>query len=153
MTLDIVDSKGQVVRSINGAVPPAGRAGGAGRAGEAGQAGGAGQARGAGQAGGGGQAGGAGGRGDTRGGAEGEAAPNEADEEGGGRGRPQTANMSPGVQRFTWDLQSQPVVNFPGMVLWGATPNGQPVLPGPLQALRTVDGPALRAPSALRKNP
>src|SRR5262249_8878746 len=111
MTLDILDSRGQVVRSINGAVPPAGRAGGAGRAREAAQGGQAGQA----------------GRGQTgtpagRGGAEGEAAPNE-EEEGGGRGRPQTANMSVGVQRFSWDLQSQPVVNFPGMVLWGATTN------------------------------
>ncbi|OLC78071.1 MAG: glycosyl hydrolase [Acidobacteria bacterium 13_1_40CM_4_65_8] len=138
MTLDIVDSKGQVVRSINGAVPPAGRAGGAGRAGEAGGAGGAGQA---------------GGRGDTRGGAEGEAAPNEADEEGGGRGRPQTANMSPGVQRFTWDLQSQPVVNFPGMVLWGATTNGPTVLPGTYQARLTVDGKALAQPFAVKKHP
>ena len=27
-----------------------------------------------------------------------------------------TANMSPGVQRFNWDLQSQPVVSFPGVV-------------------------------------
>ena len=148
MTLDIVDGKGQVVRSINGAVPPerAGGAGGAGRAGRAGEAG-----RGAG---GGGRAVG---RGDTGAGAaatEPEAAAEAGNEdEGGGRGRPPTANMSPGVQRFTWDLQSQPVVSFPGMVLWGATTNGPTVLPGTYQARLTVDGKALSQPVTVKKHP
>ena len=61
--------------------------------------------------------------------------------------------MSPGVQRFTWDLQSQPVVNFPGMVLWGATTNGPTVLPGTYQARLTVDGKALAQPFAVKKHP
>jgi photosystem II stability/assembly factor-like uncharacterized protein len=113
MTLDILDGRGQLVRSFNGAVPPAEGRGGRGR---------------------------------------GEAA---ADEEGGGRGRggPPTANMSPGVQRFTWDLQSQPVVSFPGMVLWGATTNGPVVLPGAYQARLTVDGRSLTQPITVRKHP
>jgi hypothetical protein len=74
-------------------------------------------------------------------------------DEGGGRGRPPTANMSPGVQRFTWDLQSQPVVSFPGMVLWGATTNGPTVLPGTYQARLTVDGRTLTQSFAVKKHP
>jgi hypothetical protein len=77
----------------------------------------------------------------------------EQDEEGGGRGRPQTANMSPGVQRFNWDLQAQPVVSFPGMVLWGATTNGPTVLPGAYQARLTVDGKTLSQPFTVKKHP
>src|SRR5207247_3842076 len=131
-----------------GAVPPerAGGAGGAGRAGRAGEAG-----RGTG---GGGRAVG---RGDTGAGAaatEPEAAAEAGNEdEGGGRGRPPTANMSPGVRRCTWDLQSQPVVSFPGMVLWGATTNGPTVLPGTYQARLTVDGKALSQPVTVKKHP
>ena len=33
----------------------------------------------------------------------------------------------------TWDLNSQPVVAFPGMILWGATTNGPMVLPGSIR--------------------
>lgn len=51
--------------------------------------------------------------------------------------------MAPGVQRFSWDLQSEPVVSFQGMVLWGATQNGPIVLPGTYQARLTVNGRAL----------
>ena len=36
----------------------------------------------------------------------------------------------PGVNRYTWDLNSTGVVTFPGMILWGATQNGPAVLPG-----------------------
>jgi hypothetical protein len=61
--------------------------------------------------------------------------------------------MSPGVQRFTWDLQSQPVVSFPGMVLWGATTNGPTVLPGTYQARLTVDGRSLTQPMTVKKHP
>jgi hypothetical protein len=61
--------------------------------------------------------------------------------------------MSPGVQRFNWDLQSQPVVSFPGMVLWGATTNGPTVLPGAYQARLTVDGKTLSQPFTVKKHP
>jgi hypothetical protein len=57
------------------------------------------------------------------------------------------------VQRFNWDLQSQPVVSFPGMVLWGATTNGPTVLPGAYQARLTVDGKTLSQPFTVKKHP
>src|SRR5262245_24875376 len=145
MTLDILDGRGQVVRSVDGAVPPAERAGGAGRAGEAGRAGVAGQQAAAAP------------RTDTSAGAaageQGAAAEAGNEEEGGGRGRPVTANMSAGVQRFSWNLQSQPVVSFPGMVLWGATQNGPTVLPGSYQARLTVDGKTFTQPFTVKKHP
>src|SRR6185369_3103940 len=75
------------------------------------------------------------------------------EEEGGGRGRPQTISMAAGVQRFTWDLQHAPVTPFPGMVLWGATTNGPLALPGTYQARLTVDGPAFTQPITVKKHP
>jgi hypothetical protein len=61
--------------------------------------------------------------------------------------------MAAGVQRVTWDLQSVPVVSFPGMVLWGATTNGPAVLPGTYQARLTVDGQVQTQPFAVKKHP
>ncbi len=118
MTLDILDGRGQTVRSFKGAVPQEGR----GRSGR------------------------------------GDAPPSptgEDEEEGGGRGRgaPPTANMSAGVQRFNWDLQTEPVKTFQGMVLWGATQNGPLALPGTYQARLTVDGKTLTQPFAVVKHP
>jgi photosystem II stability/assembly factor-like uncharacterized protein len=146
MTLDILDSRGQVIRTVDGALPPAEGRGGRGRSDQPA------------------------GRGTapaanpparattteaatTTPPAEPGAAPLSDDEEGGGRGRPVTANMSAGVQRFNWNLQSQPVVTFPGMVLWGATQNGPTVLPGNYQARLTVDGKTFTQPFTVKKHP
>jgi photosystem II stability/assembly factor-like uncharacterized protein len=144
MTLDILDGTGQVVRSYNGVLrpaqgrgdasrgsaetePPSGRAGSGGQRGRSAQAG--------------------EGRGEAPAGAE-------EEQEGGGRGGPPTtASMATGVQRVTWDLQAQPVVSFPGMVLWGATTSGPTVLPGTYQARLTVDGRTLTQPFSVRKHP
>ena len=134
MTLEILDGRGQVVRSWDGSVPkePAGGQKSDGAPAQ-GQAGGRGE----------------GGRVETP-----TPTGETEDEEGGGRGRgPQTANMAVGVHRFAWDLQSQPVVTFPGMVLWGATQTGPLVLPGSYQARLTVDGRALAQPFAVTKHP
>jgi photosystem II stability/assembly factor-like uncharacterized protein len=49
---------------------------------------------------------------------------------GGFGGGPPAATMTVGLNRFAWDLNSTPVVSFPGMILWGATQNGPMVLPG-----------------------
>jgi hypothetical protein len=137
MKLEILDSKGQVVRTFEGAVPGAGRGGRGGPAGDAADTG---------------RTGGAGRAGETGRGQE----QSQADEEeGGGRGRggPQTATMAAGMQRFTWDLQSQPVVNFPGMVLWGATQNGPIVLAGTYTARLTVDGKTQTQSFTVKKHP
>ena len=152
MKLEILDSKGQVVRTFEGAVPGAGGRGrgrGAtdGRAeavpgGRAAETGGRAEAA-------------PGGRAAEAGRGGNEEQPQTEDEEGGGRGRggPQTATMAAGMQRFTWDLQSQPVVNFPGMVLWGATQNGPIVLPGTYTARLTVDGKTQTQSFTVKKHP
>jgi len=66
---------------------------------------------------------------------------------------PQTASMAAGLQRFTWDVRHEPVVNFPGMVLWGATTNGPMALAGSYQARLTVDGKPQTAAFELKKDP
>ena len=138
MTIEILDGKGQLVQTIQGAVPGAGR--GARGARGAGGAGGAGaeNARGAGGA--------AGGL---------PAEPAEAAEAGGGRGRggPPTAPMVAGLNRATWNLDYPGVVTFPGMVLWGATTNGPQALPGTYQVKLTVDGKSQTQPLVVKKHP
>src|SRR5262245_5619808 len=148
MKLEILDSAGQVVRSFDGAVPGAGRGRGGreGRGGRAGDAAAGTAQEGPGQA--------AGARGGEGRGESTETTPSD-DDEGGGRGRggPPTASMAAGMQRFNWDLQHQPVVNFPGMVLWGATQNGPIALPGSYQARLTVDGRAQTQSFVVKKHP
>ena len=107
LTLDILDAKGQVVRSFAGQPPPKPTA-------------------------------------------DGQPAPPPED---GPRGPARTAPMAAGLNRFTWDLNSQPVVSFPGMILWGATQNGPMVLPGTYQVRLTVDGQAHTQPFAVKKHP
>jgi hypothetical protein len=156
MKLEILDSKDQVIRSFDGALPGRGRGAGA-QQGRGAEAEGAGQGRGAETAGRGrgGEAEhgrGAEGAQQARGAAEGEA-PLE-DQEGGGRGgAPTTAPMATGLQHFNWDAQYQPVVNFPGMVLWGATQSGPTALPGTYQVRLTVDGRSQTQSFAVIKHP
>ncbi len=141
LTLEILDSKGQVVRSFDGALPKPDAATGAAGRGAAPAA--------------------------TPAGAGGAAAPTapaapvpanaelppDDDEEGAARRGPPTAPMVAGLQRFTWDQQYQPVVTFTGMVLWGATTNGPTALPGDYQARLTVDGQVQTQSFAIEKNP
>src|SRR5204863_71475 len=70
-----------------------------------------------------------------------------------GGGGPPTAPIALGLQRFNWDLQYQPVVTFPGMVLWGATTNGPTALPGTFQARLTVDGKTQTQSFVVKKHP
>ena len=74
-------------------------------------------------------------------------------EDDGPRGPARTVPMAAGLNRVTWDLNSQPIVSFPGMILWGATQNGPMVLPGSYQVRLTVDGTVHTAPLAVRKHP
>ena len=106
LTIDFLDAKGQVMRTINGQPPPK--------------------------------------PGDKA----------AADDGGGGGGfqGPQGAPMAAGVNRYTWDLNSTPVVSFPGMILWGATQNGPLVLPGAYTVRLTVDGAVQTQPFAIAKH-
>ena len=58
----------------------------------------------------------------------------------GPRGPARTAPMAAGLNRFTWDLNSQPIVSFPGMILWGASTVGPAAPPGTYRARLNVDG-------------
>jgi hypothetical protein len=72
---------------------------------------------------------------------------------GGFGGGPQGAPMVAGVNRFAWDLNSTPVVSFPGMILWGATQNGPMVLPGTYTVRLTADGAVQTQSFAITKHP
>jgi hypothetical protein len=72
---------------------------------------------------------------------------------GGGFQVPAGAPMAAGLNRYTWDLNSTPVVSFPGMILWGATQNGPMVLPGAYTVRLTVDGAAQTQPFSITKHP
>jgi photosystem II stability/assembly factor-like uncharacterized protein len=73
---------------------------------------------------------------------------------GGGPAGPQrTVPMAAGLNRVTWDLNSHPIVSFPGMILWGATQNGPLVLPGTYQVRLTVDGKSYTQPLVIKKHP
>jgi len=67
--------------------------------------------------------------------------------------RPRPPSTAAGLNRFNWDLGSEPVQSFPGMVLWGASESGPMVLPGAYQVRLTVDGHAQSQPVAVKKNP
>jgi hypothetical protein len=82
---------------------------------------------------------------------EGAAAP--PPEEDGPRRPPSSAPMTVGLNRFTWDLMSEPVVSFPGMVLWGATTNGPMVLPGTYEVRLLVDGRTDTQPLLVKQHP
>jgi photosystem II stability/assembly factor-like uncharacterized protein len=133
LTIEILDAKGQIAQTIQGAEP--GARGGRGRGrGEAGaqEPGGRGQAGAAGQP---------------------EAPPEEEGGGGRGRGGPPTASLAPGLTRVTWSLAYPAATTFPGMVLWGATTNGPAALPGNYQVRLTVDGRSLTQPLVVKKHP
>ena len=48
--------------------------------------------------------------------------------------------MAAGVNRYTWDLELDPVVSFPGMILWGATTERSDGPARHLSVRLTVDG-------------
>ncbi|HUU35411.1 MAG TPA: hypothetical protein VMW48_15205, partial [Vicinamibacterales bacterium] len=73
--------------------------------------------------------------------------------EGGRRGPQRTVPMAAGMNRASWDLSSQPIVAFPGMILWGATQNGPTVLPGRYQVRLTADGVSQTQPLSITKHP
>jgi hypothetical protein len=136
LTLQILDGRGQVVRSFTGAPPRAGRDDASGEEGAAEPPRAAPAASGAAAA----------QRPDT-------AESDEAAGDDGPRRPAATVPMAAGLNRFTWDLYSQPIVSFPRMVLWGATSNGPMVLPGTYQVRLTVDGSSATGPLAVKKHP
>jgi photosystem II stability/assembly factor-like uncharacterized protein len=142
MTIEILDAKGQLVQTIQGAAAGAGRGGGRG-------------GRGAGRADAPGPPAGARGAEAVTPATETVPADDQAGFGGGGRGRggPPTASMAAGLNRATWNLDYPGVVTFPGMVLWGASTSGPLALPGTYQVKLTVDGKSQTQPLVIRKHP
>jgi hypothetical protein len=148
LTIDILDARGQVVRTFAGGAAT-GRGQRGGRGGERGAAGAAPSTA----------------AGETQA-AAGQAAaaqqPAAAGAEdnpdapaGGGRGRggAPTAPMVAGLNRFTWDLRYAPATSFPGMVLWGGSVTGPAALPGSYQVRLTVNGKPFVQPLVVKRHP
>ena len=57
------------------------------------------------------------------------------------------------MQRFTWDLRTEGITRFPGMIFWGAGTNGPAVPPGRYTLRLTADGQTATATLAVRRNP
>ena len=123
LKIEIVDPKGTVVRSFEGAppgaaaAPPPGRGGGGGRAGGAGAGGGQGGGRGGG---------------------------------GGGGGAPPA---SVGLQSVAWDMRYPGPTTFPNMILWGAGNQTPAAPPGTYQVRLTANGQTQTKPFRIRRNP
>jgi photosystem II stability/assembly factor-like uncharacterized protein len=127
LTIEVLDAKGDVVRTFTGAPPAAGGRGGrGGRGGDAAAAGGVNPD----------DAGGGGGGRGGRGGAGGN-----------------NASMATGFNTVSWDLRYPSAVSFPGMVLWGGNVTGPVAVPGTYQVRLTVDGKSQTQPLVVKKHP
>jgi photosystem II stability/assembly factor-like uncharacterized protein len=58
-----------------------------------------------------------------------------------------------GVNHLLWDLRAQPVIGFPGMILWGARLDGPAVPPGRYTVRLTADGQVRTAAMTVSRNP
>ena len=73
----------------------------------------------------------------------------------GGRRRGGEASLpiKAGLNAFVWDLRSQGITQFPGMILWGAGTAGPAVPPGRYTARLTADNRVATAPLVVKANP
>jgi hypothetical protein len=58
-----------------------------------------------------------------------------------------------GLQRINWDLRSQGITSFPGMIFWGAGTSGPAVPAGRYTARLVADGTTLTTPLKVVRNP
>ncbi|HET8771070.1 MAG TPA: glycosyl hydrolase [Gemmatimonadaceae bacterium] len=74
---------------------------------------------------------------------------------GGGRrgGGPTYLPLEAGLTNFSWDLRTEPIVGFDGMILWGARLTGPVVPPGRYTLRLVADGKAMTAPLDVERNP
>jgi photosystem II stability/assembly factor-like uncharacterized protein len=128
--IDILDAKGQVIRTYPDTTNGGGRGGRGGGRGAPAAAGGDSAAAGGG-------GGGGGGRG--RGGFG-----------GGGAANP---GKAAGLNSFNWDLQYAPPTTFTGMILWGGSTNGPSAPPGKYSVRLTADSKTLTQPVVVKRNP
>ena len=69
------------------------------------------------------------------------------------RGGEATIPVKAGLNRFEWDLRTQGIMSFPGMILWGAGTAGPAVPPGRYTARLTADNRVTTAPLVVKRNP
>jgi hypothetical protein len=142
VTIDILDAKGQVIRTFTGT--PNDQAGGRGRGGRGrGGAGAGGADTAAAEPGAGGEPGA---EGDVAGGGGGGGG-------GGGLGGVVNAPDKAGLNRFTWDMRYPPAKTFEGMVLWSGNTQGPEAVPGAYQIRLTADGKSAAENFILEKDP
>ena len=58
-----------------------------------------------------------------------------------------------GLHRINWDLRTQGITSFPGMIFWGAGTSGPAVPPGRYTARLVADGTTLSTPLKVVRNP
>jgi len=121
--VEILDAKGQVIRSYPDTSNAAGGRGGRGRGAAA--EGDSAAAEGAGR----------GGRGR------------------GGAGGNQNPGRVAGVNTFTWDQQYAPAATFPNMILWGGSTNGPSAPPGRYTVRLVADGKTVTQPLVVKRHP
>jgi len=69
------------------------------------------------------------------------------------RGGGDTLPVEKGVNKFVWDLRTEPPVKVPGAMGWGGRPIGAMVAPGSYQVKLTMAGKTYNAPLELRSDP
>jgi photosystem II stability/assembly factor-like uncharacterized protein len=77
----------------------------------------------------------------------------EAGGGGGPGGGAQWLPVTPGLNRIHWNLRTQPIETFPGMIMWGVRTNAPAAPPGRYTLRLTVDGRVLTAPLLVERNP
>ncbi|HXV86763.1 MAG TPA: glycosyl hydrolase, partial [Gemmatimonadales bacterium] len=72
---------------------------------------------------------------------------------GGGPGGTQWLPVAAGLNRLHWNLRTQPIQTFPGMIMWGVRTNAPAAPPGRYTLRLTADGRTLTAPLVVERNP
>lgn len=69
------------------------------------------------------------------------------------RGGVQHLAIEPGLNRLAYDLRTQPISSFPGMILWGARTDGPQLPPGRYTARLIADGRSTAVPFDVKRHP
>jgi len=61
--------------------------------------------------------------------------------------------VSAGLHRLTWDMRYPGATDFPGLIMWAASPRGPLAPPGAYQVRVTADGDVATQPFAIKREP